>query len=55
MKVYFQLNLDRFSNCYLVENEETKEAVLIDPGKITSQLISQIENKNLTLFPNVFQ
>lgn len=49
MKVYFHLNLGGFSNCYLIENEVTKEAILIDPGKITNELIGQIENENLTL------
>ena len=45
MKVYFHLNLEGFSNCYLVVNEKTNEAVIIDPGKVTEGLIAQIESK----------
>ena len=44
MKVYFHLNLGGFSNCYLVVNEETNEAIIIDPGQITDELIEQIES-----------
>ncbi len=49
MKVYFHLNLGGFSNCYLVVNEETSEAIIIDPGKMTEEIISQIEDHNLKL------
>ena len=49
MKVYFHLNLSGFSNCYVVVNEEAKEAIIIDPGKITDGIISQIEDNNLKL------
>lgn len=49
MKVYFHLNVAGFSNCYLVVNEETKEAIVVDPGEITEELISQIEENFLTL------
>ncbi len=44
MKVYFHLNLGGFSNCYFVVNEENHEAIIIDPGKITEELIEQIES-----------
>lgn len=43
MKIYFHLNLEGFSNCYIVANPERKEAIIIDPGKITKQIIEQIE------------
>lgn len=49
MKVYFHLNVGGFSNCYLVVNENTNEAIIIDPGKITEELISEIENNHLKL------
>lgn len=49
MKVYFHLNLGGFSNCYLVVNEESNEAILIDPGKITDDIISQLEDNHLKL------
>ena len=43
MKVYFNLSIEGFSNCYVVVNEETKEAIIIDPGVITKEIIEQIE------------
>mgnify|MGYP003295473989 CR=1 FL=1 len=49
MKIYFHLNLEGFSNCYVVVNEESKEAIIIDPGKITDNIISELENNNLKL------
>ncbi len=49
MKVYFHLNVAGFSNCYIVANEKTNEAIIIDPGKITDEIISNIENMNLKL------
>lgn len=49
MKVYFHLSLDGFSNYYIVTNEETKEAIIIDPGIITKEIISQIENDKYNL------
>lgn len=49
MKVYFNLNPGGFSNCYIVANEVSQEAVIIDPGKVTEKLISQIEDMNLKL------
>lgn len=44
MKVYFHMNVETFSNSYLVVNEDTKTAIIIDPCKITKQIIDQIEN-----------
>jgi len=49
MKVYFHLNLGGFSNCYIVVNEKTSEAIIIDPGKITDEIISRIEDNHLKL------
>lgn len=49
MKVYFHLNAGGFSNCYVVVNEETNEAIIIDPGKITEEIISQIEDNHFKL------
>lgn len=49
MKIYFHLNLSGFSNCYVVVNEETSQALIIDPGKITDEIISQIEDNHLSL------
>lgn len=44
MKIYFHMNIENFSNCYLIVNEETKLAVIIDPGKINEKIINQIED-----------
>lgn len=49
MKVYYNLNLSGFSNCYLVANESTNEALLVDPGEVTEALISQIEDNHYKL------
>lgn len=43
MKVYFYLNVAGFSNCYIVVNERTDEALMIDPGKVTSPMIELLE------------
>ena len=49
MKIYFYFNLAGFSNCYLVVNENTKEALIVDPGKVTGELIEQIETASYKL------
>jgi glyoxylase-like metal-dependent hydrolase (beta-lactamase superfamily II) len=49
VKVYFHFSLDGFSNSYLVSNQETGEALIIDPGKITMELIDNIEKNGLNL------
>lgn len=43
MKIYLHLDFEKLTNCYLVVNEETKQALIIDPCKISNTLISQIE------------
>lgn len=49
MKIYFHLNPTGFSNCYIVANEKTNEAIIIDPGIITASIIEQIESNCLKL------
>lgn len=49
VKIYFHLNPVGFSNCYIVANDKTKEAVIIDPGQITKDIIEQIEENNFLL------
>lgn len=49
MKIYFHLNLGGFSNCYVVVNEKVNEAIIIDPGEITEEIISQLEDNHLKL------
>jgi len=46
MKIYFHLCLEEFTNCYVVANDNpaVMEAIIIDPGKISNEIISQIEN-----------
>lgn len=49
MKIYSHLNAGSFSNTYLISNEATGEAIIIDPAKISEELINQIEDNNLKL------
>ena len=49
MKIYYHYNAGGYSNCYIIANEKTKDAIIIDPGKITDGIISQIENNGLKL------
>ncbi|QTQ11408.1 MBL fold metallo-hydrolase [Treponema parvum] len=49
MKIYFYLNITGFSNCYLVVNEHTKEALIVDPGKITGYMIDRLEGDGYAL------
>lgn len=37
------------TNCYLVSNEETKEAVLVDPPAMPKTLVSHIQEEGLTI------
>lgn len=49
MKIYFHLNTGGFSNTYIITNKKTNEAILIDPGKVTEEIIERIEDNNLKL------
>lgn len=49
MKIYFHLNLDGFSNCYLVANEDSRQALIIDPCRVTTELLEQIEREPYSL------
>lgn len=49
MKVYFNFSHDKFLNSYLVANEKTKEAILIDPLKMNMDTIHLIEMHQYTL------
>lgn len=50
MKLYYHRSIEGLSNAYIVVNPESREALIIDPGKITTTMIEQIEcdNYNLT-------
>lgn len=43
MKIYFHLNVESFSNTYIIANSTTKKAVIIDPAKITNTMIQHLE------------
>lgn len=49
MKIYFHMCIDGFSNCYLVVNEVTRQALIIDPGEISMNLIEQIEDDGYSM------
>lgn len=49
MKIYSHLNTGGFSNTYIIANENTKEAIIVDPGKISEEIITQIEENELDL------
>lgn len=49
MKIYFHLNLEGFSNCYVIANDVTREAIIVDPGKITPEIIEHIERGSYKL------
>ncbi len=46
MKIYFHMNIESFSNCYVIVNEETSQALIVDPGKITKEMINQLEDNH---------
>lgn len=49
MKIYFHFSTKILANTYLIGNEETREAIIIDPGKITNKIVEQIENNQFKL------
>lgn len=49
MKIYFYLHIGGVSNSYLIVNEKTNEAILIDPGTLDEQIINKIEENHFIL------
>jgi hydroxyacylglutathione hydrolase len=49
MKIYQHYSLYGFSNVYLVGNDETKEALAIDPGEMNASLLGHIEKNGYAL------
>ena len=49
MKIYYHYSKDGFSNGYLVGNEKTGEAVIIDPGVMNNELLDHIEQNRFRL------
>lgn len=49
MKIYFHLNTGGICNSYVVVNEETHEALIVDPGNLNPMMINQIEDNHYKL------
>ena len=49
MKIYVHLNPHGFSNSYLVVNDKTNDALLVDPGHVTEPLITRLEENRYRL------
>jgi len=49
MKIYYHYSKDGFSNGYLVGNEKTGEAIIIDPGVMNNELLDHIEQNRFRL------
>ncbi|WP_407424968.1 MBL fold metallo-hydrolase [Treponema sp.] len=49
MKIYLHMNFSTLTNSYLVVNEETKKALIIDPCQISKDIITQIEDGGYNL------
>lgn len=51
MKIYSHLNLEGFTNTYIVvnDNPDVMEAIIIDPGKVTNEMINQLETNGYKL------
>jgi glyoxylase-like metal-dependent hydrolase (beta-lactamase superfamily II) len=44
MKIYNYVSLEHFSNCYLVTEDTTMQAIIIDPCKISAPILEKIES-----------
>jgi glyoxylase-like metal-dependent hydrolase (beta-lactamase superfamily II) len=44
MKIYNYVSLEHFSNCYLITEDMTMQAIIVDPCKINAQILTQIES-----------
>jgi glyoxylase-like metal-dependent hydrolase (beta-lactamase superfamily II) len=49
MKLFFHYCSFRFSNCYVLAEENSPDAIIIDPGNIDKKLLDYIEKNNLNL------
>jgi len=49
MKLYQHYSIYGFSNGYLLGNEKTHQAIIIDPAEVTSVMIDQIEHNGYSL------
>jgi len=46
MKLYFHYCSFGFSNCYIIGMEDSRDALIVDPGSMDKQLLGYIENNN---------
>lgn len=49
MLIYYFINKNGFSNCYIIANERTKETIIIDPSDITEDIINTLESNSFHL------
>ena len=49
MKVFSQFSFNEYSNTYLIGPEDGGDAILVDPGHITLELIDRIEQNRFTI------
>lgn len=49
MKIYQHYSIYGFSNAYIVGNEDTGAAIIIDPAEVTTMMIDQIEHNHYAL------
>ncbi len=49
MKIYQHYSIYGFSNAYILGNEETSSAIIVDPAEVTTTMIDQIEHKSYSL------
>lgn len=49
MKIYYHRSDEGLSNSYIIANPDSREALIIDPGKITTTMIEQIEQDKYNL------
>ncbi len=49
MKIYFHYVSNNFSNSYLVGNEKTRQAIIVDPSVMDKTLLDHIEKNKFSL------
>ncbi len=49
MKIYQHYSIYGFSNGYIVGNEDSNEAIIVDPAEVTTTMIDQLENHAFTV------
>ncbi len=46
MNIYFHFSVISFSNSYIVGSSKTRAAIIVDPGNLSNDMISRIEENN---------